>query len=98
MELNQYVVDKIVSSVIADVSSTTATSADLRTELDSHANMVVLDKHAFVFESTGRTCYVRPFSSDLGVASNVPIVDGAICYDSPYIRQTYVLIVPYALL
>jgi len=55
--------------------------------------MVVLDRHAFIFEGTGRTCNVRPFSDDLGIASNIPIVDGAIAYDCPYSKQTFILIV-----
>ena len=59
--------------------------------------MVVLGKHAFIFESTGRTCSVRPFSSELGVANNVPIVDGAIAYDCPYTQETSILIVRNAL-
>ncbi len=29
-----------------------------RSELDSHANMVVLGKDCFIFESTGKTCNV----------------------------------------
>ena len=45
-----------------------ASSDDPRTELDSHANMVVLGSNSFVLESTGRTCNVQPFSSNLGVA------------------------------
>jgi len=55
-----------------------------RTEVDSHANMVVLGKDAFVFESSGRKCNVRPFSDELGIATDVPIVDGAMAYDCPF--------------
>ena len=63
-----------------------------RSELDSHANMVVLGKHAFIFESSGRTCNVRPFSDELGIAENVPIVDGAIAYDCPFSSKSYILL------
>lgn len=55
--------------------------------------MVVLGKNAFIFESTGRTCNVQPFSSELGIATNVPIVDGAIAYECPYHHQTFILII-----
>ena len=72
-------------------------TADPRTELDTHANMVVLGCNSFVFESTGRTCNVHPFSSDLGTAKNVPIVDGALAYDCPYSGQVYILLVRNAL-
>ena len=70
-----------------------ASSYDLRTELDSHANMVVLRLNSFMFESTGRTCDVQPFSSELGIAKDVPIVDGALAYDCPYSGIVYVLVV-----
>ena len=62
-------------------------------ELDSHANMMVLGKNPFVFEETGRTCNVQPFSTDMGIATDVPISDGAIEYDCPYAKTTYTLIV-----
>ena len=72
-------------------------TADPRTELDSHANMVVFGSNSYVFESTGRTCNVHPFSTDLGSASNVPIVDAAVAYDCPYSGETFVLVARNAL-
>ena len=73
--------------------NTSASSADARTELDSHANMmVVLGKHSFIFEATGQKCNVKPFTSDLGQLSNMPIVDGAIAYNCPHTGQVYVLL------
>ena len=92
----------IPNAHIAEVISTPASdmdesTADPRTELDSHANMIVLGKNSFVFESTGKTCNVQPFSSDLGMATNVPIVDGALAYDCPYTGQMYILLARNAL-
>ena len=54
--------------------------------------MVVLGAHAFIFESTNRTCNVQPFDPSLGTASKIPIVDGAVVYKFPYTREIYVLI------
>ena len=69
-----------------------------RTELDSHANMVVLGVNCFVFDTVhGRTCDVEPFNRTLGTAKQVPIVDAALAYDCPYSQQTYLLIVRNAL-
>ena len=68
-----------------------------RSELDSHANMVVLGKDCFIFESTGKTCNVEPFTADLGVATNIPIVDVALAYDCPFTHETYILIIRNAL-
>ena len=70
-----------------------ASCDDPRTDLDSHANIVVLGSNSFVFESTRRTCNIQPFSSDLGMAKNVPIVDGALVYDCPYSSEVFVLVV-----
>ena len=69
-----------------------------RSELDSHANMVVLGKHCFVFDSVNsKTCEVEPFDPALGTAKHVPIVDAAVAYDCPYTQETYLLIFKNAL-
>ena len=87
------------SIVVANVSARAFQDGneDSRTELDSHANMVVLGSNAYIFESSGRTCNVKPFDSKLGTSTNIPIVDGAICYECPYTGKTYVLIARNAL-
>ena len=51
------------------------------TQLDSHANMVVVGGHATVFGKSGKSCDVRPFSSDCHKLESVPIVDAAVAYD-----------------
>ena len=66
-------------------------------ELDSHANMIVLGKDCFIFETTGKTCNVEPFSAELGIAQNIPIVDAALAYDCPFTHETYILIIRNAL-
>ena len=53
-------------------------TSDPRSEIDYHANMVVLGKHYFVFDKTGRTCNVQPFSTEMGIAADALIIDGAI--------------------
>ena len=69
-----------------------------RSELDSHANMVVLGKHCCVFDSiNGKSCDVEPFDPSIGTARKVPIVDGAIAYNCPFTHVTYLLIVRNAL-
>ena len=86
-------------SLVANVAAHNAQTVDdeLRTELDSHANMVVLGGNAFIFESTGRTCNVKPFDSNLGTSHDIPIVDGALAYEYPYTAGTYISIVRNAL-
>ena len=51
------------------------------TQLDSHANMVVVGKHATVFGKTGKAADVRPFSNECSKLESIPIVDAAVAYD-----------------
>ena len=77
---NEHTIQFIISALKAKISNveTNNTINISRTELDSHANMVVLGKESFIFESTGKTCNVEPFSIDLGIAQDIPIVDAAL--------------------
>jgi hypothetical protein len=95
---NDYI-NKLIYS-LAQVSTTSAHNdgIDSRTELDSHANMVVLGSNCFVFDNVhGRTCDVEPFDKSLGVAKKIPIVDAALVYDCSYSHETYLLIICNAL-
>ena len=53
------------------------------TELDSHANMVVIGAQGTIIQQTGRYADVNAFSSDVGTMSRVTIVDVAVAYDCP---------------
>ena len=55
-----------------------------KSELDSHANMVILGRNCFIFEWSGRTCNVMSFTKTLGTVQHIPIIDAAITYDCPY--------------
>ena len=46
--------------------------------------MIVLGRECFIFESTGKTYIVEPFSADLGIAQDIPVVDAALAYDYPF--------------
>ena len=65
---------------------------DSRTELDSHANMVVFGRNSIVIAESGRYAEVNPFTPDLDSLKRVPIVDAAIAYDCPYSLKTYILV------
>ena len=67
------------------------------TELDSHANMVVMGKQATVISTSNTFAEVRPFSDDCNRLTEVPIVDAAVAYDCPKSMRTYLLIVRNAL-
>ena len=88
---NEYLASKISSLVGGSQVDDEDTTS--RTELDSHANMVVLGRNCFVFDGIhGKTCDVEPFDPALGTAKKIPVVDAAISYDCPYLHQTFILI------
>ena len=45
-----------------------------------------------MFESTEKTCNVKPFSSDLGMTWSTPIVDVALAHEFPCVDEIYVLV------
>ena len=67
--------DHMSELFLTSASDMEASSDVPRTELDSNASMVVLGTNSFVFESTERTYNDKTFSSNLGTAKDVPIVD-----------------------
>ena len=83
--------------VASDVNSNEQPlSTESRTELDSHANMPVIGKHALVLSHTGRVADVNPFTPDYK-SMRVPIVHAAIKYKCPYTNDTSILVVRNAL-
>ena len=68
------------------------------TELDSHANMVVVGQQATVISDSGTYAEVKAFADDCKTLERVPIVDAAIAYDCPSTHETFILIVRNALL
>jgi hypothetical protein len=65
----------------------------IQTDLDSHANMIVVGKHCFIISYSGKYIDVNSFSDAVGGLSQVPIVDAAIAYDCPHTHKTWLLIV-----
>ena len=63
-----------------------------RTELDSHANMPVVGKNAFILAETGKSCEVSAFTPDYEPML-VPIVDAAVLYECPYKGTEHVLVI-----
>ena len=66
------------------------------TELDSHANMPVVGKHAYIIAKTGKKVDVSPFTPDYKPLT-VPLVDATVKYDNPYNGKTYILVLRNAL-
>ena len=69
---------------------------EARTELDSHANMPVVGRNAYILSETGKMVDVSPFTPDYQSMA-VQVVDAAIQYDDPYDGQSYILVIRNAL-
>ena len=88
-----------VAMMLTQIGSTRA-NADSHvptTELDSHANMVVVGKYATIIGKTGQYANVSPFSDDLPNLTKVEIVDAAIAYDDPYSLKSFLSVLRNAL-
>ena len=60
-------------------------------ELDSHANMPVVGKHAYIIAKTSKKVDVSPFTPDYKPLT-VPLVDATVRYDNPYNGKSYILV------
>ena len=96
---NQHTIEAVIVALKAQYSAVNVNykTNDSKSELDSHANMIVLGEDCFIFESTGKTCNVEPFSTELGIAQDIAVVDAALTYDCPLSHETYLLIIRNAL-
>ena len=63
-----------------------------RTELDSHANMMVFGGNCDVISLSGKTVEVGAFSESAGGLSDVPIADVIVAYVCKRSNQTYLLV------
>ena len=67
------------------------------TELDSHANMIVVGAQATIIQQSGRSAEVRAFSNECSTLEKIPIIDAVVAYGCPHVMKTYFLIVRNAL-
>ena len=86
----------ILSAVLAATKGDNALLPSA-TELNSHANMVVVGRQASIISDSGIHAEVKAFSNDCGTLDKIPIVDAALAYDCPISSKTYILIVRNAL-
>ena len=67
------------------------------TELDSHANMVVVGHQAHVFSHNNQFVNVQAFADEVKGLRDIPVDHAVIGYDCPYSGETYILVVKNAL-
>ena len=67
-----------------------------RTEFDSHANMAVVGKHAYILNVSGKKARVQPYSPNYK-PQDIPIVDASVMYECPYSGNRVILVMRDAL-
>ena len=70
---------------------------DTALELDSHADSLVVGKHARIIEDTQRTASVSGFTDELGSPLTVKIVNAALTYDCELTGESYQFMIRNAL-
>ena len=80
MEPNEHLIERMMTSISSSGYNVCFESS---TELDSHANMVVIGKQAFIFNHSDQYANVRAFTDEVKGITKVPIVDVVIAYDCP---------------
>ena len=63
-----------------------------RTELDSHANMPVVGRHAYIISYSGWKVDVRLFTPQYKFME-AELVDAALLYECPYEGKTHILVI-----
>ena len=63
-----------------------------KTEPESHANMVVVVRHAYIMNLSDRTAQVSPFTPEYKSLKEVPIIDAAVAYDCPITDKSFILV------
>lgn len=88
----------VISTAIERTSMDTddCNENESRTDLDSHANMPVVGRGAFVLAEHNRTCEVSPYTPDYEPMT-VQLVDASVRYDSPFDGKVYILVIRNAL-
>jgi hypothetical protein len=86
----------MVSAVDVSEEATDMDEEASRTELDSHANMPVVGRNAYIISDTGKIADVNPFTPDYAFM-RISIVDATVRYDCLYDGKSYIFVVRNAL-
>ena len=91
LQPNAHVASIIITSLSDGDMHDDDSQAATRTDLDTHANMLVAGKHAYILAESGKTATVRAFSPDMDAIESA-IVDCAVMYECPYSGDCFLLV------
>ena len=77
--MNEHASKVIFNAIISSASCDNNDNTDnYRTDSDTHANIVILEKNCYITRDTGRIAEVQLFSSDCKALQKVLIVDAVV--------------------
>jgi hypothetical protein len=79
----------MVSAVDVSEDTTDIDEQDSRTELDSHVNMPVVGRNAYIISDMGRVADVNAFTPDYS-SMRISIIDAAVGYECPYNGKSFI--------
>ena len=91
-KLDKIINNKLYSTILEASEIPQDVNESSRTELDSHANMPVIGKNAYILSKIGETVEVAPFTPDYKPIS-VELVNAALKYECPYSGKVKILII-----
>ena len=91
-ELGKIKNNKVYSTILEGSETMEDDNEPSRTELDSHANMPVIGRNAYILSKIGETVDVALFTPDYKPIS-VELVDAALKYECPYSCEVKILII-----
>ena len=87
---NANVAAAIARASTSQVSADAVMEPNGRIELDPHANMVVLGRHAYIMNLSGRIAQVSPFTPEYESLKEVSIIDAAVVYDFQITDKSFI--------
>ena len=78
---------------VLNISASTSSTSNSRTELDSHADSPMVGKNTIILYKTDMTVNITSFSDDFGMIPEVPVVHAAVAYDCPITGATIIRII-----
>ena len=92
VNLNDHVAAAIARASTSKVSADAVMETNGKIELNSHTNMVVVGRHAYILKLSGRTAQVSSFNPEYESLKEAPIVDAAFAYDCPVTDNFFILV------
>ena len=76
-----------------NISASSTSASNSRTELDSHDDSPVVGKNVMILYKTEMTVNVTPFSDEFGMMPEVPVFHAEVAYYCPITGNSTILVI-----